>query len=164
MWVSSRCTSHRLTARGVGTEQPGRCRGKAGAAKAQMHWAAPPAPLPPRLRPCHRPASPQQDSPGKLMTSEVPQEAARPQGDRRDYLYGGNAALSPSGSTLPSASPLPPLAPGLLRLYQELGRWKGRDPPRRPGLGSPHVHPGPEPSRTWPTLAGLSEPPWDPRG
>lgn len=51
------------------------------------------------------------------MTSEVPQEAARPQGDRRDYLYGGNAALSPSGSTLPSASLLPPLAPGLLRLY-----------------------------------------------
>lgn len=67
------------------------------------------------------------------MTSEVPQEAARPQGDRRDYLYGGSAALSPSGSTLPSASPLPPPAPGLLRLYQELGRWKGRDPPRRPG-------------------------------
>ena len=97
------------------------------------------------------------------MTSEVPQEAARPQGDRRDYLYGGSAALSPSGSTLPSASPLPPLAPGLLRLYQELGRWKGRDPPRRPGWALRTCIPA-EPSRTWPTLAGLSEPPWDPRG
>lgn len=88
-------------------EQPGRCLGKAGTTKALAVRCV-------ALRPQHRclpvsdpvigPASPQQDSPGKLMTSEVPQEDARPQGDRRDYLYGGNAALSPSGSTLPSAS------------------------------------------------------------
>lgn len=41
-----------------------------------------------------------------------------PQGDRRDYLYGGNAALSPSSSKLPSAFPASPaLRPGCCCLY-----------------------------------------------
>lgn len=51
------------------------------------------------------------------MTSEVPQEAARPQGDRRDYLYGGNAALSPSAPRCLLLRLLSLLAPGLLCLY-----------------------------------------------
>lgn len=101
----------------------------------QMCWATPPTPLPPGLRPCHRPASPQQDSPGKLMTSEVPQEAARPQGDRRDYLYGGNAALSPSGSTLPSASLASPARAGAAAPILGARQMEGAGPSASPPAG-----------------------------
>lgn len=120
-----------------------------------------PAPRCAALSPQHRclpvwdpvigPASPQQDSPGKLMTSEVPQEAARPQGDRRDYLYGGNAALSPSCSTLPSASPaFPARAPAAVPILGARQMEGGGTFPIAPGwalctCSSALSHQGPGP-------------------
>ena len=67
--MSSRCTSHRMTARGVGPptagKMPGKGRNYQGAGR-QMSCAMPPAPLPARLGPCHRP---------RLAPARLPWEA-----------------------------------------------------------------------------------------
>lgn len=63
------------------------------------------------------------------MTTEVSQEATRPQGDRRDYLYEGRQPCHPPAPTcllLPSQL----LRPGCCCLYQESGRWKEWDLPQ----------------------------------
>lgn len=166
MWVSSRCTSHRLTARGAGTEQPGRCRGKAGAAKALAPRCA-------GLRPQHRCLPVSDPVIARLTPARLPWEAddirgapgSRPPPGRQTGLF-IRRKRSPVTLRLHVAFcfPASPARAGAAAPISGARQMEGAGPSASPGLGSPHVHPGPEPSRTWPTLAGLSEPPWDPRG
>lgn len=166
--MSSRCTGHRLTARGAGPrtarKMPGRGQNYQGAGP-QMCCAKPPAPLPPRLGPCHRP---------RLTPARLPWEAddirsapgSRPPPGRQTGLF-IRRKCSPVTLLLHVAFCFlcfPCSRPGCCAYIRSSadGRWG--DLPHRPGLGSLHVQLGPEPSGTWPTLLGLSEPPWDPRG
>ena len=64
------------------------------------------------------------DMAGRRLTTPVVGFAARPQGDRRDYLYEGSAALSPPAPSC-LLLPAPPLhARAAACLYWELGRWR----------------------------------------